>query len=119
MSEKSVGERCVWCAKEYGPVGRPPHFASDPRCALAGGVFATDNWNCAGLRRLRRDASSAEHWNEDQHCAVLPIPDTGSFIVLSYYKSRGRTEGAWVVEEATCRTLKAEDVAAYEAGAVT
>jgi len=31
--------------------------------------------------------------SEDQYTAILP--NEGSFIILSWYKNRGRTEGAW------------------------
>lgn len=104
---------CRWCRDEYGGV-RPKNFGSDPKCALLGvSDFETDNWQCAGVGKLREAARDAEVWNEDQYCAVLPIPDTGTFIVLSYYKHRSRTEGAWVVDEDKIRPLTAPDVSEY------
>lgn len=105
---------CPWCIAEYGG-GRPANFGSDPRCAFGeGGVFRSDNWQCAGLSPLRDDATMGELWNNDQNASLLRIgDDTGCFIVLSYYKHRGRTEGAWLVDQSEMRPLTIADVTKY------
>jgi len=108
MSDK----RCEWCRVEYAD-GRPDYYGSDPQCAFPNGVFRTVNWSCAGLHRLRDDAEAVEVWNDDQHCAVLPFPDSCDFVVLSYYKHRGNTEGAWLVCDHIMRPLTTQDVRAY------
>lgn len=101
---------CKWCDVEYAG-GRPADFGSDPKCAFSEGTFSSDNWNCAGMMQLRTDAEEVEVWSEDEHCAVLPFD--GRFIVVSYYKHRGRTDGAWIVESAETRLLTAGDVEDY------
>ena len=72
-------------------------IGDDPKCAFKKGVFSGDNWNCAtmnALRALCKDEMTV--CNEDQNVCVLPYPDFGH-IVLEWYKSRGRTEGAWML----------------------
>ena len=82
-------------------------------CAFATGVFTSDNFRCGTLQALRDHAESAipEHrpaptltYSDDHWCAVLPMPsvddayeDSGDntlFVVLCWYKFRGRTERA-------------------------
>ncbi len=64
------------------------------------GKFKGDNWNCPIMNKLRKIAEDNAIWNEDQYCALIPIRDAcGAFLVLSWYKRRGETEGAWVVDE--------------------
>jgi hypothetical protein len=72
-------------------------------------------WNHPDLHQIRADAYDVEAWCEDQHCAVLPIRDTCTFLVVSYYKHRGRTEGLWVVDGDEIRPATTEDVAEYNA----
>lgn len=105
--------QCRWCQDKYAN-GRPNNFGSDPKCAFDNdGLFQPNNWNCAGLDQLREDAHKVEVWNEDQHAVLLRYGSEGDFIVLSYYKHRGRTEGAWVVEKINIRPLEGSDVALY------
>ena len=106
---------CPWCKSRYRD-GRPSNFASDPRCGFDWkGVFTSDNWQCAGLSILRGAGYEREVWSDDQHCTIVPMSDC-RFIVLSYYKHRGRTEGAWVVEGSDVRPLTAGDVYQYQHG---
>lgn len=101
--------------------GKPDHFGSDPKCAFLLGVFASDNWMCATMSALREVAEeqSESSWENDQHAIVFPCGmDDGRFLVLGWYKSRGRTEYAGVLSETSISTLDlatAEDVLrAYE-----
>jgi len=79
--------------------GKPESFGSDPKCAFPDGVFTSDNWNCATMNALRDIAGSYRHGNEDQYAEVIPATDDDecTHIVLTWYKSRGRTEGAWML----------------------
>ena len=91
------------------------------------GLFQTDNWNCATMNNLRTlaetlqetDAGGYRRWGPtDASLCVIPIPDdtcypegvsypdpdwpegrdfAAGFIVLSFYKNRGRTAQAWVM----------------------
>ncbi len=72
---------------------------SDPICGFeTSNYFDADNWNCATLNRLRDIAERRGTISiiEDTSLAVLPImaEDLDGWIVLSWYKSRGRTSSA-------------------------
>ena len=69
-----------------------------PKCAFPEGVFVSDNWNCATMNELRDIVYKLATWNEDQYTAAIPL-DCGWFIVLGWYKNRGRTELCAVVDE--------------------
>lgn len=82
----------------------------DPKCAFLMGVFSPDNWRCATMDELR-DAAAASHatiWTEDQWAALLPL-ESPEFIVLSWYKSRGRVEGAWLISEEHAEPVTLEE----------
>lgn len=102
--------QCDSCKEAYKD-GRPLDYGSDPKCAFdEGGVFTSNNWNCAGLADLRELAEHCEVWCDDQHTALIPIHDTGKFILLSYYKHRGKTEGAWLVNQTQIAPLTVQDL---------
>lgn len=81
--------------------GWPAHFESEPKCGfLDDGLFTPDNWMCETLLRLRTRAGEEAgkcHYRDDQYLGV--IPTFLGFIVLSWYKHRGRTEGAWIMDQ--------------------
>jgi len=78
---------------------------SDPKCAFEAEIFNSDNWNCATMNKLRDLAVDCKAYADDQSCAIIPIPDDYEFVILSWYKSRGRTEGAWIVSEEEIKPL--------------
>ncbi len=63
--------------------------------------FTSDNWSCATLNALRILARELGEpiYREDQASILLPASTPGCFIVLSWYKRRGKTEGAWLFRE--------------------
>lgn len=67
---------------------------SEPRCGFdeAGG-FASDNWNCATLNVLRELGDLTECYGEDNRACLVP-DDMGDFIVLRWYKRRGKVDCA-------------------------
>lgn len=71
---------------------------SDPICAFTKGFFAVgdDNWNCATMNALRSVVFN-DIYSEDQSFASLSVPDEPAFVVLSWYKSRGKTDFAAVI----------------------
>ncbi len=71
----------------------------DRRCAFGAGVFSADNWNCETMNRLRGLAVEGAVYSNDQYCGSVPYD--GSFIVLGWYKNRGRTEAAALLSECT------------------
>lgn len=82
--------------------------------AFKDGVFNTDNWNDPVMNGLRFVAKKfcTTVSNGDQNTSLIPVHDVDDvdFILLSWYKNRGRTEGAWEVYENVMRPLT-KDVA--------
>jgi len=80
----------------------------DPKCAFVKdgiftGVFNPDNWNCATIKKLR-DLCVSVCWNEDQNAALLPGVES-QHILLTWYKRRGRTEGAFMLNDGVAMPL--------------
>jgi hypothetical protein len=96
-------KRCIERGKTWN--------GGDPKCAFESGVFDTDNWMCATMNALRDKAEDNRVYNNDQSGALLPDGE-GSYIVLSWYKNRGRTEGAWVFDESDLERLTLENAEA-------
>lgn len=93
-------ERECWRCKERGQT-----WAGDaPKCGFPDRkVFVDRNWNCATLNALREYAEESKFYSEDQYLAVFPWD--GQFIVLSWHKNRGCTEGAWLVSSGQIEPL--------------
>jgi hypothetical protein len=79
----------------------------DSKCAFQSTHFDRNNWNCATMNALREIAEDRSEWSEDQHAALIPID--GRFIVLGWYKHRGCTEYAGVLDGTQMHVLKLED----------
>jgi len=73
----------------------------NPKCAFANGIFSNENWNCETANRLRNLTIDTKFYSNDQYCGVIDLDECGKFLILSWYKSRGRTEGAWVVDQSS------------------
>jgi hypothetical protein len=100
---------------------------SDPKCAFDdNGVFNGDNWNCATMNKLRNIAEELETgWRDDNSCGSIgyvPMdndyaPDDfntyGGYIVMMWYKERGRTGNAVFMtdEETMPLTVKHAELA--------
>lgn len=88
---------------------------ADPKCAFPYGVFVSDNWNCATANALR-DIAGEGLCHEDQHAAIIKagMDHDGFFVALEWYKSRGRTDGIWMMRgDETPRRItiyEAEDI---------
>ncbi|AUG37189.1 hypothetical protein [Bacillus velezensis] len=80
---------------------------SDPVCAFENGVFSPDNWACATMGKLRRLSEELGHSDrDDDSCGSIgyvPLndnyaPDTyegfGGYVVMMWYKERGRVGNA-------------------------
>lgn len=69
----------------------------DSVCAFPNGVFDSTNWNCETMSVLRAiilDNNSAVY-SDEQNAAIIPYE--GEFIVLEWYKNRGATEQAFIL----------------------
>ena len=75
-------------------------LGGDPVCAFdADGKWKTDNWTCATMNQLRE--LCVARWHMDQACATLPFSDEEDcpyWLVLGWYKNRGRVEIATVID---------------------
>ena len=86
---------CRRCAE------RGQTWAGDaPKCGFPQGVFDASNWNCATLNDLRELAEDlgVRQREDDQSAALIPCdPGNGNwpYVVLEWYKNRGRTDAAW------------------------
>lgn len=77
-----------------------PKNASPRECAFTGYAFSDDNWNCATMNTLRAlvEQEGLRVYGEDESLGVIRCPDSiGGFLVLSWYKDRGRTSVAQFV----------------------
>jgi hypothetical protein len=82
---------------------------SDYICAFEGEIFNPNNWMCATMNELR---DLVEDWGnniydykhlEDEKISTIPINDISiesphMFLVLSWYKRRGRTGFASLID---------------------
>lgn len=93
MTEEIVPFACRLCREHGG------------KCAFVTTVFLSDNHDCATMRTLRalgddmfyRYPPGTKRCSEDQTLVVIPLE--GKFIILGWYKERGRVELAQVVDE--------------------
>ena len=99
--------------------GKPDYFGSDPECAFPDGVFNSSNWQCATMNDLRDKVDECDEYLSlgslrvnDQSAALL-ADDAGRYIVLSWYKNRGRTEGAWLMSETHIEPLTLKDAECF------
>jgi hypothetical protein len=108
--------RCIERGKDWE--------GDDPKCAFELGVFSTNNWNCATMNDLRdlvnTDCFGTEvdthswGYRDDMWSAsfgVLRIPEAAhnllgnedenfqGYLVMTWYKNRGRTGQAWIVND--------------------
>ena len=87
---------------------------SDPRCAFESGVFDTNNWNCATMNALRdiayREKQFGYWYRDDNLNASIGIvharelrpgtdDDLQGYLVMTWYKDRGRTGQAWLMDD--------------------
>jgi hypothetical protein len=99
---------------------------SNPKCAFKNGIFTTDNWNCATMNELRRISRELDTYQrDDMSCGSIGYvrmdnnhaPDDfdtyGGYIVMTWYKDRGRTGNAVFMtdEEMEPLTIKHAELA--------
>lgn len=121
---------CPRCKALYPK--RPDNYGSDIKCAFANplSVFSEDNWFCATMLALRQgkvmapeckyqeDELPDQRWNADEHAVAIPDGE-GAFLIISWYKRRGRTQFARYLKDNTMRVLylsDAERALAYAEG---
>jgi hypothetical protein len=99
---------------------------SDPKCAFENEVFSNTNWNCATMNELRRISKELNTYQRDDwscgSIGYVPMdsenaPDDfdtlGGYIVVTWYKDRGRTGNAIFItdEETIPLTIKHAELA--------
>lgn len=107
---------CKLCDAAYKN-GRPINYGSDPVCGFKKGKFNPKNWSCRTLSELRRIAYSFGdiHKNNDMSLAHIAARD-GGWIVLSFYKDRGRVGTASYITDTSIEVLtekKAREALAF------
>jgi hypothetical protein len=70
-----------------------------PQCAFPDGVFVRENWNCATANALRDLCGEWANTNDDQNAQILKGVEECLHVCLTWYKRRGRTEGAWMMHD--------------------
>ena len=82
---------------------------SPPKCAFNSGAFSKDNWNCATAGLIRdivyegeQHARADYRWCEDQKYATVMVDeiegaDGALALWITWYKSRGATDGMWLL----------------------
>lgn len=100
-------ERCKDFYERH-PLGEEGHegtyLGGAVTCAFdENGDFKIENWNCRTMTFLR-DYCLEQYTNRDDadggSIGVFTIPENdlvSGYLVLTYYKNRGRTEGAYVM----------------------
>jgi len=79
---------------------------SDPTCAFESPIFSNDNWNCATMNALR-DLSEkfSDSWRsytcrDDMDSASVGVLHTNDgYLVMTWYKQRGKTGRAYIVQD--------------------
>lgn len=71
---------------------------SNPRCAFTRVEFSSQNWNCATANTLRELTRENVIYNDDQHCGVKSIMDYADFLIVTWYKNRGKVDGIWLMK---------------------
>ena len=94
-----MSQKCKECRN-----AAPPSNGSERRCAFESGVFSAENWQCETLNKLRIIEEGQFESNvvyNDDHSAVLIAMDSekdhGLFLLLTWYKNRGKTDHALIV----------------------
>lgn len=82
---------------------------SNPQCGFNESIFSEENWNCATLNQLRKIANELDtvQYMDDCSLATIPVKDNG-WIILSWYKNRGRTSKAIFMIDDTLNPLPLE-----------
>lgn len=94
---------------------------SDPVCAFENGVFSPKNWNCATMSKLRRLSEGlGNSGRDDDSCGSIgyvPLSDNyapatyegyGGYIVMMWYKERGRVGNALFMTDEGAEPLTIE-----------
>jgi len=76
------------------------------RCAFENGVFSKENWNCQTMSKLREvcDYSARDDMSAGS-MGAMPIDESEKegiqqgFIIMTWYKDRGATGAAYVMED--------------------
>lgn len=99
MLKETKERKCEFCLE------RGKDWQGDnPICAYRyGNKFSVINWNCALLNKLRdaTDEKGEIYRQDDENIGVLWLGNT-KFLMLQWYKDRGKTDKAQVV----CLTTK-------------
>lgn len=87
-----------------GTIHTGTSFGSPIRCAFTNdGMFTSDNWNCRTMSVLRGACYNNYTYRDDMDAGsigICHIPENdiiSGYVVLTYYKDRGKTGSATIV----------------------
>ena len=84
----------------------PECLGGEPKCAFTTlkGNFTSKNWNCKLMNDLRTLLEDDRIYSEDESAVLRAIPYNdnedeyiGDYVLLTWYKNRGKTDGFWIV----------------------
>ena len=84
---------------------------SPPSCGFtARGYFRSDNWNCATLNELRERSKRRHVYGNEDNAVLLPRGNgEAGFVVLCWYKRRGRCDQGFLLTSDGRRALKLKE----------
>lgn len=89
-------------------------FSEFPICAFKGDKYTKDNWACQTMFKLR-EIADYHGWNNDESIDVIHIPEDDNmeafsgYLVLTYYKGRGRSGNAYIMCDNEIRELTLDE----------
>ncbi len=83
---------------------------SEPKCAFDNSfnIFNEDNWNCATMNMLREIGENNTIYHDDQNACLLRGV-AHDHVVVSWYKNRGCTEQAYMINGDGVKDLSLEE----------
>jgi len=82
-------------------------YYSYPKCAFTPlGNYNKDNWECQTMVKLRQ-LEDHHDWNDDESIGIVKI--SNGYLVMTYYKGRGRTGNAMIMCDDEMRELTLND----------
>lgn len=98
--------RCPKCVEQ----GQPENWAKVQCAFRADGSWTGENWACGTMNFLREraDYHGLRSRQDNNSCAMAPV-QTG-WVVMEYYKERGRVDAAWFIGDGAPRQMRLDDL---------
>lgn len=103
--------------------GKPENYGSNPICAFSNEerIFSPDNWSCATIDKVREIIYKRHEdkicYSNDNQLVVIGISEVkieeesiGDFLVVGWYKQRGKTDTLYIIEGESIHVPSLEEV---------